>query len=102
MTPFPPFGIPLFHQILQKVCEKVVVSIPSAVGVQRNQKQIVGLQPFENALSVAAAGNGVAGGGVHLRQHRRLRGEFLLIGGEPVKHFLEQKIADMQVGAIQI
>ena len=81
----------------QDVGEEVVIAVPAAPVVERDQEQVPPLQRVQHGLAIAALGHGVAQRAAQPVQDRGLQQEAPNLVGLPVQDLLDQVVDDVAV-----
>ena len=89
---------PLVQQVrLQNVREEVVVAVPLAAVVERDQEQVPSIQRLEHGLAAVPAGNGIAERAAQPVQDGGLQQEVPDVIGLALQHLLDQVVDDVPV-----
>ena len=92
-------GVVTLQHLVQKLAEQVVIAVPAAFVVERNQKQVGAFEVFEHPLAVGALRERITQRGVNTLRQRRLYQKSTHIGGLAVEDFLGHIIEDVTVRA---
>ena len=89
---------PLITEVgLQHVREKVVVAVPVAVVVERDQEQVGAVEGFQGGLAAGFTCDGVAERAVQTVQQAGAEQEGADLFGLPCQHLLDQVVHDVPV-----
>ncbi len=90
----------LGHEVgLQDVGEEVVVAVPAATVVERDDEQVGAVERLQHGGAVVAAGDGVAQRTAQPIENRGLNKEIPHTFGLPIEHLVDQVVDDVAVVA---
>ena len=89
-----PVGMPGSQTGTQRVGEEVVVAVPPALVVERDDEQVLALEGLEHRLTVGAAGQGVAETAGQLVEHGGVEQERADLVRLPVQDLLDEVVED--------
>ena len=83
----------------ERLREQVLVAVPGALVVERDDEQVAALELLEHGAAVAASGEGVAECAGHLVEHGGRHEEVSNPVGLSAEHLLDQVVQDETVAA---
>ena len=89
-----PVGIPGSQTGTQRVGEEVVVAVPPALVVERDDEQVLALKGLQHRLTVGATGQGVAQAAGHLVEHGGVEQERAHHVRLPAQNLLDEVVED--------
>ena len=89
-----PVGVPGSQPGTQRVGEEVVVAVPPALVVERDDEQVLALEGLQHRLTVGATGQGVAEAAGQLVEHGGVEQERAYLVRLPVQHLLDEVVED--------
>src|SRR4051812_16121937 len=94
-------GVALRELGTKQVGEELVVAVPAATVVERNQEEVRALELRQTRRGASAAGHGVAKGGRERVEDRRLEQEVPLTRVQRAENDLGQVVHDVAVRAVE-
>ena len=85
--------------VAQEIAEEVVIAIPLARAVERNDKQVALLQRQQERVAIRTSGDGIAQRGRHAIKQGGLQQKVLDVGGLALDDILHEVIQDMAIAA---
>src|SRR6267154_571999 len=82
---------------MQHVCEELVVAVPTAAVVERDQEQVPSIQRLQHGLATTLPGDGIAQRTAQPAQDRGLQQEGLDTIGLTLQHLLDQVVDDVTI-----
>ena len=89
-----PVGMPGGQTGTQRVGEEVVVAVPPALVVERDDEQVLALERLQHRLTVGATGQGVAEAAGHLVEHGGVEQERAHLVRLPAQNLLDEVVED--------